>query len=232
MIHQISFPNAQRESGNVLVVILLAIVLIGALSVAIQGSSQRNATIDQEKIILSITEVQRYMAELERAVNYIMQNGHSESDIRFAHPDAHTDYGDLSSDTDKSDQVFDRDGGAALYRGAPEDVNDGSSWEFYGNTALPLVGSDRPELIAVLPNISETFCRNINNAIGYDASGIPEDTGTCLSGVAGERFDNGTQFSSSPNTVNTVTFTIQPSVQGCAICDDKNMHFFYVLMAR
>ena len=130
------------QSGNVLFIILIAVVLIGALSAAILSSgNSENAQIDKETLALRQSEVQRYAAELQRAVGYIMQNGVSESDIRFAHPDANADYGDLSADADPSDQVFHKDGGGAGYQAPPSGVNDGSAWEFYGHTALPEVSS-------------------------------------------------------------------------------------------
>ncbi|MBI1300819.1 MAG: hypothetical protein GC137_04080 [Alphaproteobacteria bacterium] len=219
------------ESGNILFIILLAVALIGALTVAIQGSSQQTGNIDRETLIIKTSEIQRYAGEMARGIAFIMQNGHSEADIRFSHPDADTDYGDLSADSDRSDQLFDRTGGAVHYRQPPSDLNDGSAWEFYGHTALPDVGSDEADLIAVLPNVTEEFCVYVNGALGYDTATQPADTGTCVNGGDSERFDNGTQFSSSPNTVTDATFTFRPSSQGCVQCG-TDFHYFYVLMAR
>lgn len=221
-----------EESGNVLVIILLAIVLIGALTAAIQSTSQHGANIDRETLTLRATELQQQTTEFERGITFIMQNGFSENDIRFAHPDAHADYGDLSADTDKSDQLFAREGGGAYYRTPPDDVNDGSAWEFYGNTAFPDVGSSSAELIAILPNVTQEFCLKINEVIGYDAT-QPTDTVTCLYDGAVSRFDAVTQFASSPNTVDPATFSVKPSMQACLQCSsDSSYHFYHVLMAR
>lgn len=223
----------QNESGNVLIIILLAVALIGALTAAMQSTSQQSAHIDKETLILRVSEVQRYTSELERGINYIMQNGHSESDIRFAHPNAHNDYGDLIADSDKSDQIFDRLGGAAHYGTPPPNINDGSTWEFYGHTALPHVGSDAAELIVILPNVTQDFCEKTNSIIGYNATNQPTDSSTCIHGGASQRFNDTTQFDSSPNTVTDATFSIKPSMQGCVQCtNDNSYHFFHVLMAR
>ncbi len=230
-----NIPNNKyknNESGNVLIVILLAIALIGALTIAIQGSSRQNASIDKETMVIRISETLRYSSELERAVAFIMQNGVSESNIRFAHPDAHSDYGDLSADSDKKDQLFAREGGGARYRSAPANINDGSAWEFYGNTALPEVGSSKSELIAVLPNVTQEFCEQINKTLGYNST-QPTDSATCINSGPNERFNDTTQFSSSPNTVSETTFSLKPSLSGCVQCtSDNNYHFFHVLMAR
>lgn len=222
---------AMNQSGNVLFIILLAIGLLGALTFAIQGTGQQNGNIDRETTIIRVSEVRRYASELERGVHYILQNNYSESDIRFAHPNAHTDYGDLDSDSDKTDQVFDGEGGGAKYRPPPSGVNDGSAWEFYGHTAFAHVGSDEAELIAVLPNVTQAFCDAVNDSVGYDVQ--PEDSGTCVYGGATERFDASTQFFSSPNTTVEATFSVKPSLQGCVECTgDNSLHFYHVLLAR
>lgn len=228
-----SLTKPQTESGNVLLIVLLAIVLLGVLTAAIQQTSQTAASIDNETLILRAAEVKRTAAEMERGVNFIMQGGLSETDIRFAHPDAHNDYGDLSADTDKTDQLFDRVGGGVTYPAPPENINDGSAWEFYGNTALPEVGTDAAELVTVLPNVTVEFCRKMNEGLGYDLATQPQDSGACIYGGSGARFDDATQFSGTPNTVTAASFSLKPSMQGCVECTSGGTyHYFYVLMAR
>lgn len=221
----------KKQDGNVLIIILIAMALIAALTVAIQGSSQNNAHIDKETLILRASEIRQYASELERGVAYIMQNSVSESDIRFAHPLADIEYGDLNADTDKSDQMFAREGGGAQYKAPPSDINNGEAWEFYGHTSLPDAGSSAADLVAVLPNVTEAFCAIVNSASGY--SGQPQDSGTCIHGGAAQRFDDGTQFSGSPNTTTEASFSIKPAKEGCIECtSDNSFHFFHVLMSR
>ncbi len=221
----------KKQDGNILFIILIAIVLIGALSAAIQGTGQHNANIDKETLILRLSETRSYASELERAISYIMQNGKSENDIRFSHPNANADYGNLSADPDTTDQVFSRDGGAASYRVPPENINDGSAWEFYGNTALPDVGSSEAELIAVLPNVTSEFCNLVNQTIGF--SSLPQDSASCINGGSAARFNDSTQFISPPNTTIETSFSVKPAMQGCIQCTSNNsLHFFHVLMAR
>ena len=151
-------PKRTGQSGNILFIILIAIVLLGGLTAAMMsGNNGEGANIDDEQLSIRISEVQRYAGELERAVRFIIQNGVSESDIRFAHINAPSAYGDLSADGDKSDQVFAREGGGAAYRVPPSDISNGDHWEFYGGTATPSTGSDRAELVAVLPDVTRQF---------------------------------------------------------------------------
>ncbi len=222
------FDTDNTESGNVFFFLLLAIALIGIVTAALRAGSDENANIDKETMVLKTKMVREYANELERAVVFVMQNEVSEVDIRFAHPDASVDYGDI--DTDPEHQIFNRSGGGAMYREAPSGINDGSLWEFYGQTHMPEVGSSRAELLAVLPNVTEEFCDAVNAQYGY--TGQPADTATCLNAGASGRFDDGTQFAGAPNTTDEASFSITPAMQGCVICDDSSRHFFHVLMAR
>lgn len=243
------YDDRRGERGNVLIIVFMAIVLIAALTAAIQGSNRSETSgIDSENLIIRITEVQRYASELERAVLFIMQNGLSEEDIRFSHPENHADYGDLGADGDPTDQVFHRTGGGANYREAPDSINDGSPWEFYGSTHLPGVGSNRADLVAVLPNVTQGFCDKINEVNGQN--GTPSDTGggAATAGNAGDcvhagvaaRFDAGQQFYATANTVDEATFEQDPTVaqvrtapQACVVCAlDGENHFYHVLLAR
>ncbi len=246
-------PLHSQQSGNVLFIILIAIFLIGLLTAAIQftGRSDGN-NIDKETVIIRVSEAQRYASELERAVNYIMESGQSESALRFAHPDAPTEYGDLTADTDTRDQIFAKDGGAALYRDPPDGVNDGSPWEFFGGTHVPGMGTGRAELVAVLPNVSQEFCDRVNALNNQTLS--PQDTGTGLASGNGAGDGAGScvamgdlgrfvgAFNTSPNTMEPSTFeqdtayspTVPyPAPQACVQCSqDGNNHFYHVLLVR
>ena len=231
--------KSHPERGNILFIILIAIALIGMLTAAILNSGgTESANIDSETLTIRASEVQRYSSELERAVNYVLQNGFSESDIRFAHTNAPSAYGDLSGDADKTDQVFHRSGGGANYRTPSSDISSASQWEFYGTTHLPSVGSSRAEHIAVLPNVTQQFCDKINT-LNSQAS-TPTDTGTCLWSDTTNRFNDSVQFLSSPNTVDETTFdqdtntsAARTALQGCVTCSTgSTLHFYHVILAR
>ena len=245
-----SYSSRLNECGNVLFLILIAIVLIGLLTAAIQSTNRpEGANIDNEALIIRATEVQRYASELERAVKYIMENGKSESDIRFAHPDAPSDYGDLSADVDPSDQVFHLDGGAANYREPPDGINDGSAWEFYGGTHIPGMGtSSRAELVAVLPNVTQAFCDRINMLNNQSAAPVDPGAGVASGTNAGEcihleddgRFRDGRTFFSSVNLMDETSFAqdpntsaARPAPQACVTCTaGPANHFYHVLIVR
>jgi len=221
-------PNS--ESGNVIFFILLAIVLIGLVTVALRSGGDGN-NIDRERVVIRASEVRQYASELERGVAFIMQDGASESEIRFA--SSATDvYGDISDTPTR--QVFSENGGGVSYRLPPPDISSAPHWEFYGHTHLPDVVTAAPELIAVLPLVTLEFCQKINAINSYNSATQPLDnTGDCLNAGVANRFKTGNLYSTDAgiDTVNEATFTVKPSMEGCVQCAG-NYHFFHVLMAR
>ncbi len=248
-----SHTSRHAERGNILFIILLAVVLIGLLTAAIQSTNRpEGSNIDGETLVIRASEVQRYASELERAVNYIMKDGKSEGDIRFAHYDANADYGDITVADGTygfTHQVFHPEGGAANYKAPPQGVNDGSAWEFYGGTHIPGMGTaSRAELVAVLPNVTQAFCDKINEINGQSA---PADTGataasgttnagSCVNVGALGRFDATIQFYATANTMDETSFTqdpntsaARPAPQACVSCTlGGGNHFYHVLLSR
>ncbi len=217
--------------------ILLAVVLIGYLSVAVMNSSDSDsANIDSETLAVKTSQLRNYVGELERGIRYIQQNDTAEDDFRFAHADADSDYGTPS--TNPQNQLFHPSGGGALYRSPPSGINDGSMWEFYGGTAVPAIGSNLADLTAVLPNVTQSFCDYINTA-NSQPLGL-QDTNACIYQGATERFSDSDQYDSAPNTMDESTFAqddtisaVKPAPQACVRCTaDGNNHFYHVLYAR
>lgn len=218
------------ENGNMFFIILIAIALVGLLSVAIRGSGE-DANIDRENFSIKASQVLQYGVELEQAVKLILQDGASESDLRFAHADALSTYGDIS--TTPEYQIFSVSGGAAEYRTAPKGVNDGSNWEFYGTYQYPQVGSYRPDLVAILPNVDKGFCDVINNRVGLDIESTypaQDGGGSCPYSGTSDQFVG--TFSLN-GTLDETTFSSMPAMHGCFSCDgDTTYHVFQVILAR
>lgn len=223
-----------HQRGNILFYVLIGIVLVGLLTVALRNTGNMKDNIDSENLVIRAGEVQRHAGEVEKAVGILIGNRVSESDIRFAHPDAPAEYGTIT--TNPTFQIFSETGGMATYRLPPSGVNDGSKWEFYGTSDIPEVGSDQSELIAVLPNVTQEFCKVINAQLGFTAGTQPLDdlsgaSPDCVQGAAVNRF-TGT-FDTTPNMLDKTTFSVLPSYQGCVTCaSDNSYHYFHVLLSR
>jgi hypothetical protein len=159
-------PQARSNiSGNMLIYILGAIFLMGLLIVLLKGSFQEGTGIDAEKVVMQAGELQRYGSEVERGVGYILRDGYSESDLRFANPNT-ASYG-LITDTPEQ-QVFSADGGAVEWRNPPTGSQVAAAeWIFSGANALTQIGStcataSCSDLLIVLPDITEALCTQIN----------------------------------------------------------------------
>ncbi len=230
--------TASSQSGNMIFIILLAIVLVGLVTAALRNSGLESGGIDREELIIRTAQVRQHAAEIERGVSYVLQNGLSEAGISFAHPDAPADYGTYG--TAPAAEVFNPAGGGATWRDPPAGLAFGSAahrWEFYGGTAIPGAGTDRAELVAVLSNVSEAFCQKINEMNGL--GGQPVDDGACVFTNTTDRFvpavPPSNPFDPSPNTMNAGTFSKLPALEACVRCGagaNDPLHFYHVLLVR
>lgn len=224
------------ERGNVFLMVFLGIVLVAALTVAIRGFDSGRDDVTQEDLTIKAAEAARYGAELENAVRFVIENGASEAEMRFSPPsNPPAEYGAIA--TTPAFQIFSHQGGNAEYRFPPAGVTTASSsgiWEFFGTTAIPDVGSDEAELVAVIPHVTAGFCAAVNRAVGL--IGQPDDsvTGTtpdCVAGGSSDRFGSGHTFNTSPNVMDKASFSHTPATQGCVTCGAA-YHYYYVLLAR
>ncbi len=225
------------ESGNVIFFILLAVALIGLVTAALRSGGE-GANIDRETVLIRASEVRQYASELERGVAFIMREGHSETDILFSHPLAHADYGVITNSPQT--QVFDEVGGGATYRLPPSGITT-DNWEFYGNTHAIDVGAnnpgdERPDLMAVLPNVTKAFCDKINDMNGQTA--VPKEIGGgCPLHDTTLRFTSGAGNQYQDGAVNVLdnavtSFSVRPAMQACVECPGPAYHFYHVLLAR
>lgn len=222
------------QRGNIIFYVLIGIVLIGLLTMAVRNTGGMKDNINSEDLSLKAAQIQRYGAALAQSVAILSDHHISESDLRFAHPDAANDYGVITDDPTR--QIFAKEGGKAAYNPPPAGVNDGSNWEFFATTAIPQIGSDKADLVAVLPHVTAEFCAVMNTQLGFAAGSQPLDAGsgspTCIMGGASDRFD-GTFNDSSPHELDDTSFSKLPAYQACVECtSDNSYHYFYVLMAR
>ena len=219
----------QGQQGNVLFLILIGVVLLGALTFTISRGQQGQHGISKEKLIVFAAETVQYGGELKQALQTVLDTGISEADISFAHGDAPSQYGDEAVDPD-STEIFSYNGGKAEYKSPNPEISTATYWEFYGESAMPQVGSSRADLIAVLPDVTREFCDAFNTYVDLDISATyPDDPATCFKSADANRFNG--SFNASPNTLDTSTFSALPAPMGCASCG-SNYHAYIVLYER
>ncbi len=218
--------NRQSEYGNVFLIILLGVALFGALAfVVARGMRSETATgISRRQAELAAVDILDYAQRLERAVNKLRSNGVSENDIDFTNSIV-TGYSHTPTLTTK-EAVFDKAGGGASWKSPHPDANDGTQWLFTGSTCVVDIGTGAAgctgngvrdeELLAVLPNLKQPVCEEINKRLGI--SSMPSGGGYSMTKFTGTYSDN----AAPPTTaLNAACFTA-----------GGNFNFYYVLLAR
>jgi hypothetical protein len=220
-----------HQSGNVLFLILIAIVLIGGLSFAVSQGFSGTKGIRDTDIQSKVNTVLRYANDVKSAVTLVYSNGTSETDISFAHP-TFTGYGTIN--TTPAAEVFNAMGGGGAIRDIPPGINNGDQIEFYGFTAAPDIGVNaEPDLMMVIPNVELEVCQAVNATLGYAADATPvTDTGSCIHNTS-SRFSGSFASGGAVNDMGRTNFSVLPMPYGCVQCTGPtSYHIFYTLLER
>ena len=206
----------QAQSGNVLFLILIAVVLFAALSYAVTQSSRGGGNANNETTLINSSTLIQYAGQMEQAIQRLrLINGCSETDITFH--DArwgHTHYQHTPASDDECN-VFHADGGGVPF---PTDASDvaGLPWEFEGGNDL---GNGTNELMMYIPGISLSMCNTINDKLGLGWTSPPIDNGSIVDAA-----DGSTRFVGSyVGGTNFDSLTGHPSDNDCSpvqpLCD-------------
>lgn len=239
-----SCARSYDESGNALWFILIAIVLLGALTILLSrsGSSvSQSGDVEQARVLAG--QVMRYAKGLESAIQQMKMRGVSESDLSFENGDTATDYTNATCAVDDC-RIFVSGGGGQSYIKPPAGTNDGSEWIFtaannVGTAAYPVgttASGTGNDIVMLLPGASRDMCIQINKDLDIGTAGtIPVDeTGITLTPFTGD-------FPASLVTIDAdaAPFELDGHTAGCfadglgtpALTDDI-IYFYYVLLAR
>ena len=229
----------RETQGNVLFLILIAVVLFAALSYAVTQSSRGTGNGDSEQRKLDASAILNYTTSIANAVNRLkMINGCGELEISFDNP-LDTGYTNPNSPADRSCHIFDPNGGGV----SPILNAQGTTNTFYytGNMAISGVGTTEPELAISWwsesgePELEYEICSHISEGIGFVDSGVPAVTSN-YSSVAVYKFAGaasglyGYTASSAHVTGNA---TISGKTIGCVRGNGGQRYmFFHVLIER
>jgi hypothetical protein len=168
--------NRKQERGNVLFLILIAVALFAALSYAVTQSSRSGGDASRETNILNAAQLTQYPTSVRTAILRLVIDGYQDTGLLFNNP---------ASAVDAPNEVFSTIGGGAVYQFAPTemmDTNGGNTagrWFFNYEYEVPNIGRtpgdadvSGNELIAFLPEITESVCTRINIEANIMASTI------------------------------------------------------------
>lgn len=153
------------ESGNALWFLLLAIVLLSALTMAVTGTSdttEQSGSVERDRIAAS--EIMRFSKGVEQAITNMRMRGISENRISFETPDMAV-YANGRCSGDDSCLVFHPNGGNIGYVAPGGSINDGTDWIFTGHNNVEGVGTAAPDLVMILPNIHDGICSQLNRML-------------------------------------------------------------------
>ena len=232
------------ENGNALWFILIAVVLLGLLTMILSRSGTTvDQTGDYEQQRIKSGQIMRYAKSIETAIQEMQLRNISENDISFQNSDTVTDYtndncNDVNDRSYPGCLIFNVEGAGLTYRNFPE-ANDGSDWIF---TAANNVGTeDNPigttaeitgnDIVMLLPNVNQSLCIQINRDLDIgEAGALPIDTG----GIDTDEFTG--SFASGGPTIldgDPTPFELNGHNAGCFTDNDSGItYFYYVVLAR
>jgi len=217
------------EAGNVIVFILIAVVLFGALSFTVmRGSSSGTSMMTNEQAYTSARQIMAYGNDVQQAVRRIGLRGIADTGISFANPIVTAGY-DNAACTTPGCRVFDAAGGGLAWVSPSPGLNDGTEW-LYTTNQIPGVGATTgAELMLLLRNVPLTVCGKINEIVSFGPVGgpPPQDTSVIslaqFTGAYGATvLDDGTNFIRKR----------QGCFQGGGTPPTGTYHYFHVLLAR
>lgn len=233
--------NGRPQSGNALWFILVAIVLLGALTMFLTRSGNSvTQSGDIEQLRVTASQILRYAKGLETAIDQMKMRGVSESDISFEHGTPAT-Y--VNSKCANSDCMVFGTGGGQSYKPAPVAATP-IDWVFtgannVGNTTRPVgttAAGTGNDLLMMVEGISEPLCIQINRDLKVGTPGIlPANDAPDLTPFDGSYDDTSLTLieGESPgyalNGVRGGCFKTPSSNPGV---DPDKIYFYYVLLAR
>jgi hypothetical protein len=237
-------PNIS-ESGNALWFILVAIVLLGALTILLSRSGTSvNQTGDVEQSRLRAGQIMRTAKAIEAAIDQMKLRGVSESELSFENDVTVTDYANADCTVDEC-KIFAAGGGGQNYAAPPVGASTSDAeWIFtggnnIGTAAYPVgttIAGTGNDIIMLLADASPEMCAQVNKDLGIGTGGtLPEDeTGLDLTPFTGT-------FGTSLVTIDgdPAPFELDGHPAGCfndnkgtPATGDDTIYFYYVVLAR
>lgn len=175
--------SCQCESGNVLVYILLAIVLIAALSYTVSQTGRNGSvsSVSDGQASTMATEILTYANHVKTAAAKLKLRGCTDTQLNFDNSVV-AGYTNAGAPADQSCDLFAQGGGTLTWVTPPTGMNDATPWFYTGAAVVhndhgvySTNVSDNADLVMFLFGLPQNICTKINEKLGVD--GIPVDDG-------------------------------------------------------
>ena len=159
-----------QENGNVLIFILIAVFLLGALTAMfVRSSGKSEETGSTERGSIYASAIVRNSAATETAIHNLLTRGCSESELNFYTTSSGAPSANPSAPTDNSCDIYNVAGG-----GLTPYIN-ATSYPYFTTGDVSNIGSTAADLIEVVAydnkddaavGLSDETCKSLNNALG------------------------------------------------------------------
>ena len=216
--------SAEKQSGNVLFVVLLCVALIAGFS-CFMARDDKNPRANYDKNDISSLTVMQYSASIGRGIHRMLDKGIALKEIEF-YPPIDSSFTDIAETDKAKNLLFHPEGGGVTYypvdRDAVEKVTRNVSQNQNGNWHFKMlrvknVGTSKKEMTVLLYRVKPDICKNINLALNGNET-IPVIKATGEKFIKGHTRLDGPGFDGVTNT--------------CFRTSDDRHVFYSVLLAR
>lgn len=211
--------ETNRERGNALIYVLIAIALFAALSLTLgrQTDTGEASSLSDERAELYATQLISYAAQAKSSLDQMMFSGGEIATLDFTLPGA-AGY-DGGTALDKIKRVYHPDGGGLVAEKLPEEAaaysgsDPVAGWymgRFNNVEWTETAGVNGTDVILVAYGINEKICEKINEKV-KGSPAIPQMTATIRNVMIDDDYHSG---------VNADLTTVTPGTPVCAACDN------------
>lgn len=159
---------SKSQNGSALFMVLIAVVLFAALSFALSQQSDTGRGLSSEKIRLLASDVIDMGSQMSDTIAHLRLNKIDLKKMSFENATM-TGYANASCTVDTC-KVFAYDGGGRDWEKPIAEISRGADWGYTGDLSIQNIGTTDADLIAILPNLPQSLCEQINKMIGVKGS--------------------------------------------------------------
>lgn len=178
----------RRQNGNVLFIILVAVMLFGALTAAITRSERGSGSMDRERGLINAADYMGYSSNIEKTVARMLSSDMSENSLSFANDIWEFNDGTkvetdamFANCTDNKCKVFHPEGGGLDVKTFADnqppspgngDIKSGHAGVF--SLKITGVGTAAHDLVLLVAVVDQNTCRQINEQLKItNTGGVP-----------------------------------------------------------
>ncbi len=224
------------QKGNALWFILVAIALLGLLTVMMsRSSSTSNETGNYEQGVIFANEILSYAKGMENAVQGLLARGCSENEISFQNAMI-AGYSNTISPTDNSCHVFNPAGAGMTLLTPNENWLDSSEsggfnfgdFVFSSTNTVTNLEDNKDELIILLEWLNQSTCEAINNTLFSEITITEDPDSFSYDPNASGGFDT------IADNINLSSYALHDGQTSACFssADEGGFHFYHVLHTR